>query len=209
MLWATVKGLPFLILLALLVRVAIRREHRWVRDTLADDVAAGLVTNEELDALGDLRRRRAVRKAVGLRKGVDGERLMARLQHAQVELAVAESGSAPDREVRLAADRERIRGLRTQLDGLPDVATARPGVAPAGAPVGRAAPPTPRLPFAATHLVPPEGLPSWAIPDPAGPATALGGGLEIEVVRRVSDWAEVRASNGWSGWVDGRRLVPR
>ena len=50
--------LALLILLALLVRVAIGREKRWVSEALADDVALGFVTPEELETLGDLRRRR-------------------------------------------------------------------------------------------------------------------------------------------------------
>jgi hypothetical protein len=38
---------------------------------------------------------------------------------------------------------------------------------------------------------------------------SLGGRLELVVVERAGDWARVVAVNGWSGWVDGRRLVPR
>lgn len=209
LLWATVKGLPFLLLLALLVRVAIRREQRWVRASLADDVAAGLVTPEELDALDDLRGRRAARKAIGLRKGPAGERLATRLQHAQIALAVAATGSAANREERLAADRVLLRAIRAELDALPDLGPA--GMAPIATSVTDAAPPTGAgaAPFAPSHRIPPEGLPAWAAPDPAGPSTPLGGGLDLEVVQRVSDWAQVRAVNGWTGWVDGRRLVPR
>lgn len=196
--WAAIKGLPFLILLAVLVRVAMRREHAWVRETLADDVAAGLLTDAEVETLGDLRRRRAARAVVRVRKGLAGERLAARLQHAQIALAVAESSSAPDRDARLEANRARVRDLRVQLDALPDVG-GRPGATLApGAAVG---------PFAPTHRVPPEGIPAWATPDPAGTSTQLAGGLDLLVVQRIGDWAEVRASNGWSGWVDARRLV--
>jgi hypothetical protein len=62
--------------------------------------------------------------------------------------------------------------------------------------------------FAPTLRVPPGGLPSWTRPDPNGPTTRLEGGLELAVAHRVDDWAQVRASNGWEGWVDARRLVP-
>jgi RsiW-degrading membrane proteinase PrsW (M82 family) len=208
-LWATVKGLPFLILLAVLVAVAMRREKRWVQGALTDDVAAGLITTGELDALGDLRKRRAARRAIAARKGVAGERLMARLQHAQVALAIAESSSSPDRETRLVADRELIMSLRTQLDGLPDAAVQpAAGAAAAVATAGAASsPPAPPAAFAPTHSVPAEGLPSWALPDPSGTSTPLAGGLDLEVVQHVADWAQVRASNGWAGWVDARRLV--
>jgi RsiW-degrading membrane proteinase PrsW (M82 family) len=206
--WAAVKGLPFLILLALVVRLAQRRAHGWVRGTLRDDVEAGLVTDEELDSLGDLRRRRAARKAVARRKGPAGERVMARLQHAQVSLAVAETGTGADREERVAAARAQVGELRGQLDALPDVAAAATApVAGAGAAVMPAAVPAAAPPFVPDVRVPPEGMPAWVAPDPATPSVALAGTLELLVVRRLQDWAEVRAVNGWSGWVDGRRLV--
>lgn len=122
-----------------------RRAHRCVSETLADDVAAGVPTQAEVDA----------------------------------------------------------------LSVLPDVAAApASGAAAAG---GAAAGPPASAPtaFAPTHRVPPEGMPSWPIPNPAGPSTPLSGGLDLEIVQRIAGWAQVRASNGWLGWVDGRRLVVR
>jgi RsiW-degrading membrane proteinase PrsW (M82 family) len=199
--WAAIKGLPFLILLAVVVRVAMRRETHWVRETLADDVSAGLLTPAELDLLGDLRGRRSARRAVSQRKGAAGERLMARLQHAQIALAVAESSTAADRDARLEAKRGAITDLRAQLGALPDLGGAAnamaAGMAPTAAPAA----------FAPTHLVPPEGLPSWAAPDPSGPSTPLAGALELQLLQQLADWAQVRASNGWVGWVDARRLA--
>jgi uncharacterized membrane protein YhaH (DUF805 family) len=69
-------------------------------------------------------------------------------------------------------------------------------------------PPEPENPFMPTIRVPATGMPSWPTPDPAGPVTSLAAGLHLAVTHRVDDWAQVRASNGWVGWVDGRRLVP-
>jgi hypothetical protein len=66
----------------------------------------------------------------------------------------------------------------------------------------------PAVPFAPALRVPPEGMSSWARPDPSGPVTPLAGRLELAIIHRVDDWAQVRASNGWVGWVDARRLVP-
>jgi RsiW-degrading membrane proteinase PrsW (M82 family) len=192
--WAAVKGLPFLILLGVLVRLAMRREQRWVREALAEDVAAGVMTAQEVDVLESLRARRSARKAVGARTGPAGERLVARLQHAQIALAIASTGTEADRTARIAANRELIGGLRAQLAALPV----------GGSPAEAQAPPTV---FAPTHRAPVEGLAAWASPDPAGPSTPLAGGLPLEIVARVADWAQVRASNGWTGWVDGRRLV--
>jgi SH3-like domain-containing protein len=37
----------------------------------------------------------------------------------------------------------------------------------------------------------------------------LNAGLELQLLQQVGDWAQVRASNGWTGWVDARRLLPR
>ncbi|MEA3501458.1 MAG: SH3 domain-containing protein, partial [Actinomycetota bacterium] len=64
-------------------------------------------------------------------------------------------------------------------------------------------------PWNADHAVPAEGLRAWAEPDPAGDVVAnLSGGVELQVIERRADWANVRAENGWEAWVDGRRLIP-
>lgn len=56
--------------------------------------------------------------------------------------------------------------------------------------------------------VPPGGLAAWDAPDPSRPSTvALAEGLPLDVLQRMGDWAEVRAENGWTGWVDGRQLA--
>jgi len=57
-----------------------------------------------------------------------------------------------------------------------------------------------------THRVPQGGLQSYVTPGGA-PSTALDGGLPVQVVERLGDWAHVVAWTGWSGWVDARRLV--
>ncbi|NJD28029.1 MAG: PrsW family intramembrane metalloprotease [Chloroflexi bacterium] len=203
LIWAAIKGLPFLVFVAFMVRLATRHQQRWFRDALAPELAAGTVTAEEIEQLDDLRSRRAARKAVALRKGPLGERLMARLQHAQIALGVALVGKGHG-EAERAADRERIAALRTELAALPDVVVP---VAPAVQVTAPVTSPAAAARWIPTHLVPPEGLPSWDQPDPARPVTQLAGNLPLAVVQRVGDWARVSASNGWSGWVDGRRLV--
>ncbi len=68
----------------------------------------------------------------------------------------------------------------------------------------------PQTSWTPTHKVPMQGMTSWAAADPKAPETAkLDPGLELEVVERLGDWAHVRASNGWMGWVDGRALQTR
>jgi HEAT repeat protein len=75
------------------------------------------------------------------------------------------------------------------------VAAAVPSVAPVSAP---------------TLLVPQTGLLYWAVPDGrTPPAGRLDAFLELVVESTVGDWAQVRAVNGWRGWVDGRMLMAR
>ena len=58
-----------------------------------------------------------------------------------------------------------------------------------------------------THRVPDGGLAAWAAPDTGErPAAELAAGLPVELVAERDGWASVRCSNGWMGWVDGRRL---
>jgi RsiW-degrading membrane proteinase PrsW (M82 family) len=199
--WAALKGLPFLILLAVIVRLAQRREMRWVREAVAPEVEAGYITPAELDSLEDLRRRRAARAAEKARTGPAGDRLLARLQKAQLALAVAATGGGDNRDAHLDANRSLVRTLRGQLDALPRVGAAAVVATPAAAAPGAA--------FAPSHRVPVEGLPAWQVPDGSTQSVGLNGGLELQLVQRVGDWAQVRATNGWTGWVDARRLLPR
>jgi hypothetical protein len=56
-------------------------------------------------------------------------------------------------------------------------------------------------------MTPPTGVPAWASPTPGlPPVTTIPAGVQLRVEQRVGDWAMVRASNGWTGWVDARQL---
>jgi hypothetical protein len=62
--------------------------------------------------------------------------------------------------------------------------------------------------FVPTHRVPPTGIDSWPRPDPqAAVGPRIDGGLDVQVVDGLGDWAKVMFSNGWTTWVDGRLLV--
>lgn len=199
--WAALKGLPFLILLAVVVRIAQRREMHWVRAAVTPEVEAGYITAAELDTLEDLRKRRSARVAEKARTGPAGERLLARLQKAQLALAVAAAGGGANRDAHLDANRSLVRTLRGQLDALP-------GSGARGAAVASAAGMDASAPFAPSHRVPVEGLPAWQVPNGSTPAMGLAGGLPLQLLQRIGDWAQVRAVNGWTGWVDARRLLP-
>lgn len=62
--------------------------------------------------------------------------------------------------------------------------------------------------FLPSHVVPPDGLPTWSAPDATRPMPALDPLLPVQVVEREGDWARALCSNGWSAWVDGRLLLP-
>lgn len=64
-------------------------------------------------------------------------------------------------------------------------------------------------PFSPTHSVPSDGAPTWPTPDPNRPAEGrLDPGLPVEVVASSGAWVQVRCSNDWVTWVDGRTLLP-
>lgn len=58
-----------------------------------------------------------------------------------------------------------------------------------------------------THRVPAGGMRAWNDPDPAAqPASRLEARVELTVAERRGDWARVVGVNGWTGWVDARKL---
>ncbi|MFJ9738287.1 hypothetical protein [Streptomyces sp. NPDC101166] len=61
--------------------------------------------------------------------------------------------------------------------------------------------------FLPTHVVPPHGMPAWEAPDPARPTVSLDALLPVRLTERRGDWGHVLCANGWSAWVDGRRLI--
>jgi SH3-like domain-containing protein len=60
-----------------------------------------------------------------------------------------------------------------------------------------------------THQVPSGGMPAWANPDPAvAPIAELAARVQLRIDETRGAWARVTGSNGWTGWVDARRLDP-
>jgi len=274
--YGLIKGLPFLLLLILMVLFATRSEEKNFRAIVAGEPDPEVITEPEIAYLGSLWSRRKARSAAGRIRGPQGSRLTGRLQAAQVEYAMIRSRSDTLTDPALDAQRLKIRVIRAQLVAVqfipvapaapmaagpyaapmmsapypapyaapsmtpatmaapsiapatepplpagpaPEpVATAAPQAAaqavaqpqpqPAAAPIA-SAPPAPPI-WAPTHLVPPGGMAAWNAPDPSRPAMLnLPERLELVVESRAGAWAQVRAVNGWRGWVDGRRLVDR
>jgi hypothetical protein len=208
-LYTAVKGLPFFIFLVLMVRLAHTREQRWFERAVGAHVGGDALSPADVKTLSSIRARRAVRKEMGRRKGPEGERLAGRLQSAQLSLAMLSTRTGTtqadlDRQV------DYIRGIRADIAKLPDAPAAGAAVTPAGQAWRSPSPPTaPATAWAPTHRAPPDGLQSWDQPDASRPMTPLAAGLDLVIVQRIGDWAQVRAVNGWSGWVDARRLVAR
>jgi len=220
--WAGLKGLPFLILLGVLVVLATRNEEAAYRAIVAGEPDPMVVTDPEMSSLGSLWARRTARVRAGRLHGPLAARLVSRLQAAQIEYALVRSRSGSVQDPALDAQRLKIRWIRSQLAGTPYMpAVLRPAGAatapaitapdgPVGSPTGAAAG-SPSvagaLPPPAIHLVPPGGLAAWPTPDGSRlPAVVLPERLELVVEARTGAWAEVRAANGWRGWVDGRLL---
>jgi len=63
--------------------------------------------------------------------------------------------------------------------------------------------------WSATHTVPGGGMSAWAEPDPGlAPIAKLVARVELQVSEQRGAWARVTGSNGWTGWVDARKLRP-
>ena len=218
--YVTAKGLPMLIGLAIVVRLARQRERRWFADLAAGFGDDGCITPEEVVELSGLRSRRRARNAAGRERGPAGKRLKGRIQKQQLGLAMLYSRFGSEEHPDVAAKMGEILALKAEYGALHPVRAgvdawgggAVPGSAVTGAVPGSqpAAAAMPAAAWAPTHVAPSGGLPAWAAPDPARPpVVTVAGGLDLVVAERAGAWARVVAVNGWTGWVDGRRLVSR
>jgi protease PrsW len=207
--YGLVKGSPFFIFFAGLVLFARRRERDWFRLATAAHVGEDVLTPQEVDELGGLRRRWRARRQVGRVKGPEGARLMGQLQHEQIKLALTRARTHADDHPEVIAQRDLIRAVRRDLLALPDVVPTTDGQSPTfGRPAALAAPLPPPATFVPTHLVPATGMAAWSAPDAAqAPLATLAAGIQLRVDESTGAWARVSAANGWSGWVDGRLLV--
>jgi protease PrsW len=216
LLYVTIKGLPLLIGLIVVVRLARARDQRWFGHLAANPLVAEDISAADVNELGGLVRRWRARRASGRERGSAGKRMRGAIQRQEIALAVAAGHAAGQDDPALVASRQGLRELRARYDALPARAVAAQA-AQAGAWQGAAsaspatnvmpsAPPVSAAGWSPTNRVPPDGMPAWPSPDPSQASVPLGGGLPVMVAERRGDWARVVASNGWTGWVDGRRL---
>jgi hypothetical protein len=247
--YGSLKGLPFLLLLGLLLVFATRSEESNFRAIVAGEPDPWVVTEPEIAALRSLLARRAARNVAGRQYGPAGSKTAGKLQSAQIEYALIRSRVDSLDDPALEAQRRKIHELRYTLAALPplgkpaapevvqvvvvptmpsaapvspvgattastaSVAPAEPAVAPtlptapAMAPAELAAPATA---WAPSHFAPAAGMAVWDSPDAARPPIGLlPPNYPVVVDARAGAWAQIRAANGWRGWVDGRLLVDR
>ncbi len=119
-----VKGLPLLLFLVLAIRLAHSRERRWLRETLASEIAEDAVTPQELAILESPRRRARARRELRRRAGDRAAGLLKRLQREQVNLAMLRSRVAADHDPALLQQRAVCRSLRDALEAIPGAAQA-------------------------------------------------------------------------------------
>ena len=218
--YGALKGMPFLILLGVLV--AARDAQR------GGDLPGHRRRRARPDGRHGRRdevARKPVGAAVGSNRGRSActarvaARLTGQLQAAQIEYAMIRSGS--DSLDDPALDAQRLEDPTICGPSLPASSLTRPGADSRCLPAARGRCPSsvggPR-PFAGRaagrpgchHVVPRGGMAAWPTPDGSRlPAVVLPERLQLVVEARAGPWAEVRAANGWRGWVDGRLLVDR
>ncbi|HEY7600461.1 MAG TPA: PrsW family glutamic-type intramembrane protease [Candidatus Limnocylindrales bacterium] len=226
LLFGLIKGSPFFAFLFVVVRLAQRREHAWFAAATSGHLSADVLTQIELAELAGLRSRWRARRAMGRRKGPAGARLQGRLQKAQIDLALARAKVSDDGDPEVARRASIIRSIRAELEALPDMAapvypvpsqptqppaqpTEQPQPTQSPLPAQPPPPPPPAAAWLPTHVVPVTGMAAWAAPDPSQPPSAsIPAGVPLRVIEVRGAWGRVDAANGWSGWVDGRLLVP-
>lgn len=209
-----IKGSAFFIFLAVVVLLAQRREFGWFATIMAQDTGGDVITDDEVRELRSLFSRWRARRVMRRRKGGDGVRVHRRLQSEQLRLALLLSqlddplsdARAPDVETQ----RNVIRVLRAQLQGVPDVTPPTPENYSAALAAPVVAPSFVALSFMPGHRVPTGGVAARLVPDPAvAPVARIAAGAPVQVVERSGPWSKVMLASGWTGWVDARSLSVR
>jgi len=123
---AAIKGVPLLVFVVVLVRLAHRRERMWLEVALREEVDSPALTDDELRVLLDRGKRRRSRREIRGRAGESAERLLKRLQREQINLAMVRARAHGQETVELVRQRELCKSLRAALLSMPGVATAAP-----------------------------------------------------------------------------------
>jgi hypothetical protein len=123
---AAVKGVPFLVLVVLLVTLARRQERRWLQAAAAGELGGPALLPEELEVLERPRRRWRARRALRRRSGRRAAALLKRLHRQQLSLAMLRTRLSDDDAPDLVSQRQRIvqtrEALRAAVAGSPAAA---------------------------------------------------------------------------------------
>jgi RsiW-degrading membrane proteinase PrsW (M82 family) len=122
---AAVKGVPLLVFVVVLVRLAHRRERMWLELALQQEVDSAALTPSELRVLLDRGARRRSRREMRDRAGEQAQRLLKRLQREQINLAMVRTRAHGQETRELVAQRELCKSLREALAAVPGAASAR------------------------------------------------------------------------------------
>jgi len=119
-----VKGLPLLLFVVVALRLARRRERRWLDGALAGEVDGEGLTAAEFETLRSPAHRRAAVSAMRRRAGAPAAKLLARLQREQIDLAMIASRVATPDDPALIQQRDYCRSLRDALAAMPGALAA-------------------------------------------------------------------------------------
>jgi RsiW-degrading membrane proteinase PrsW (M82 family) len=111
----TVKGLPFLLFVLLMIGLARRREHRWLRAALATEIGREGIHPDELRVLESPAARRRSRREMARRAGPLAAQTLKRLQKAQINLAMVATRVHQDDHPDLIRQRQYCQALRQWL----------------------------------------------------------------------------------------------
>jgi RsiW-degrading membrane proteinase PrsW (M82 family) len=110
-----IKGMPFVILLALLAVFARRREGQAFAQLMRSEVGSDTVTEEEFQTLKSRRQRRKALRRMKRTKGATARTVLKRLMREQINLALFHGKVASPDHPALETQREIIRTLKARL----------------------------------------------------------------------------------------------
>ena len=110
-----VKGLPFLAFLALILRLAHRREVYWLRKSIEGELGGPGLLPGELEVLVDSRARRRARNELRSRSGGQAADLLKRIQREQIKLAMMRTRAPSPEHPDLVQQRALLHNLRQNL----------------------------------------------------------------------------------------------
>ena len=125
------KGLPFLAVLFVMLVLARRREHRWLRAALASEVGKEGLRPDELAVLESPSARRRARREMAARAGPQAAQVLKRFQKAQINLAMVVTRTHSEDHPDVVRQRRYCKQLRDWLIAYaPQTPLAPPAAAP-------------------------------------------------------------------------------